>query len=167
MQRYTIRLFLRNALHIWGGSSDHHQELKNYTYSIWYLLSRYCYLSLSGRSSNSAIVLIHLLFLHQTGSNNPRGLNKNTDKIPFHPYFTVQDILGFAVTIIILTVLALKEPYILKDGSWDFQLLHGSSDLTNTRCCMDSFWAPDDGRRNRLKHVEEYNKLIIKQEFVH
>jgi ubiquinol-cytochrome c reductase cytochrome b subunit len=63
----------------------------------------------------AAVVLIHLLFLHQTGSNNPLGLNKNTDKIPFHPYFTVKDILVFAVTIIILTVLTLKEPYILRD----------------------------------------------------
>jgi ubiquinol-cytochrome c reductase cytochrome b subunit len=36
----------------------------------------------------AAMVLIHLIFLHQTGSNNPPGLNKNTDKIPFHPYFT-------------------------------------------------------------------------------
>jgi len=45
----------------------------------------------------------------------PLGLNKNTDKIPFHPYFTVKDILGFAVTIIALTVLTLKEPYILRD----------------------------------------------------
>jgi len=62
----------------------------------------------------AAIVLIHLLFLHQTGSNNPLGLNKNTDKIPFHPYFTVKDILGFAITIIALTVLTLKEPYILR-----------------------------------------------------
>jgi hypothetical protein len=24
-----------------------------------------------------------------------------------------------------------------------------------TRYCMYSFWAPDDGRRNRLKHVEQ------------
>jgi ubiquinol-cytochrome c reductase cytochrome b subunit len=63
----------------------------------------------------AAIVLIHLLFLHQTGSNNPLGLNKNTDKIPFHPYFTVKDVLGFAIAIIILTVLTLKEPYILRD----------------------------------------------------
>jgi hypothetical protein len=34
--------------------------------------------------------------------------------------------------------------------------------LTNTRCCMYSFWAPDDGRRNRLKHAErlaEINEL--------
>nr|WHM51691.1 cytochrome b [Orthognathotermes sp. n.] len=63
----------------------------------------------------TAMVLIHLLFLHQTGSNNPLGLNKNTDKIPFHPYFTVKDIFGFAVTLMLLTVLALKEPYVLSD----------------------------------------------------
>nr|YP_009351207.1 cytochrome b [Sphaerotermes sphaerothorax]AQP28837.1 cytochrome b [Sphaerotermes sphaerothorax]URH16565.1 cytochrome b [Sphaerotermes sphaerothorax] len=61
------------------------------------------------------MVLIHLLFLHQTGSNNPLGLNKNTDKIPFHPYFTVKDILGFAIMIMMLTILTLKEPYILSD----------------------------------------------------
>nr|QXT44542.1 cytochrome b [Patawatermes nigripunctatus] len=61
------------------------------------------------------MVVIHLLFLHQTGSNNPLGLNKNTDKIPFHPYFTVKDILGFAIMIMALTVLTLKEPYMLSD----------------------------------------------------
>jgi ubiquinol-cytochrome c reductase cytochrome b subunit len=49
------------------------------------------------------------------GSNNPLGLNKNTDKIPFYPYFAVKDILGFSIAIIILTILTLKEPYILRD----------------------------------------------------
>nr|YP_009250725.1 cytochrome b [Heterotermes validus]AMX23054.1 cytochrome b [Heterotermes validus] len=63
----------------------------------------------------AAMVLIHLLFLHQTGSNNPLGLNKNTDKIPFHPYFTVKDIMGFAVMMMLLTILTLKEPYLLGD----------------------------------------------------
>ena len=58
----------------------------------------------------AAMLLIHLLFLHQTGSNNPLGLNKNTDKVPFHPYFTVRDIVGFAITLTALTLLTLKEP---------------------------------------------------------
>ena len=58
----------------------------------------------------AAIAIIHLLFLHQTGSNNPLGLNKNTDKIPFHPYFTVKDIVEFIITIIALRILTLKEP---------------------------------------------------------
>jgi ubiquinol-cytochrome c reductase cytochrome b subunit len=64
----------------------------------------------------AAIAIIYLLFLHQTGSNNPLGLNKNTDKIPFHPYFTAKDILGFAITIIILTVLTLRS-----HTSWETQ----------------------------------------------
>lgn len=63
----------------------------------------------------AAAVLIHLLFLHQTGSNNPLGLNRDVDKIPFHPYFTFKDIVGFLVLIIILTILTLLEPYILGD----------------------------------------------------
>nr|ATL76489.1 cytochrome b [Stylotermes sp. CN14] len=63
----------------------------------------------------AAATMIHLLFLHQTGSNNPLGLNKNTDKIPFHPYFTTKDILGFLIALTLLTTLTLKEPYMLSD----------------------------------------------------
>lgn len=62
-----------------------------------------------------AIIIIHLLFLHQTGSNNPIGLNSNIDKIPFHPYFTIKDTLGFIIIIIILLILTLINPYILGD----------------------------------------------------
>nr|YP_063384.1 cytochrome b [Pteronarcys princeps]AAT76659.1 cytochrome b [Pteronarcys princeps] len=63
----------------------------------------------------AAAVLIHLLFLHQTGSNNPLGLNSDVDKIPFHPYFTFKDVVGFLVLIMILTLLTLLEPYMLGD----------------------------------------------------
>nr|YP_054494.1 cytochrome b [Periplaneta fuliginosa]BAD32640.1 cytochrome b [Periplaneta fuliginosa] len=62
-----------------------------------------------------AAVMVHLLFLHQTGSNNPIGLNSNVDKIPFHPYFTIKDVVGFIILIMLLTILSLKEPYILGD----------------------------------------------------
>nr|ASM82707.1 cytochrome b [Ceratomantis saussurii] len=63
----------------------------------------------------TAVVMIHLLFLHQTGSNNPLGVNSNIDKIPFHPYFTFKDILGFMILFTFLSILSLKEPYILGD----------------------------------------------------
>nr|ASY98620.1 cytochrome b [Rhombodera valida] len=63
----------------------------------------------------AAAVMIHLLFLHQTGSNNPLGLNSNIDKIPFHPYFTFKDTFGFIVLFMLLSILSLKEPYILGD----------------------------------------------------
>nr|YP_010545656.1 cytochrome b [Chrysops dissectus]UYG48439.1 cytochrome b [Chrysops dissectus] len=63
----------------------------------------------------AAMTMIHLLFLHQTGSNNPLGINSNIDKIPFHPYFTYKDIVGFIVMVMILTLLTLLDPYLLGD----------------------------------------------------
>nr|URX53848.1 cytochrome b [Postelectrotermes sp. 2 AB-2022a]URX53887.1 cytochrome b [Kalotermitidae sp. 1 AB-2022a]URX53939.1 cytochrome b [Kalotermitidae sp. 1 AB-2022a] len=63
----------------------------------------------------TAMVMVHLLFLHQTGSNNPMGLKSDNDKIPFHPYFTMKDIMGFIVLFTALTTLSLKEPYFLSD----------------------------------------------------
>jgi hypothetical protein len=42
----------------------------------------------------------------------------------FHPDFTVKDILGYAVTIIILTMLTLKEPYVLRDPKTLPQQIH-------------------------------------------
>nr|YP_010127727.1 cytochrome b [Oyamia nigribasis]QPP20254.1 cytochrome b [Oyamia nigribasis] len=63
----------------------------------------------------AAMVMIHLLFLHQTGSNNPLGLNSNIDKIPFHPYFSFKDIVGFIILLMALTILTLLEPYMLGD----------------------------------------------------
>nr|WGT92160.1 cytochrome b [Furcatopanorpa longihypovalva] len=63
----------------------------------------------------AAATMIHLLFLHQTGSNNPIGLNSNLDKIPFHPYYTYKDLTGFFILIMILTILTLLNPYLLGD----------------------------------------------------
>lgn len=62
-----------------------------------------------------ALSLIHLLFLHQTGSNNPLGINSNIDKINFHPYFSIKDIIGFIILIIFITILSLWNPYLLGD----------------------------------------------------
>nr|YP_009690009.1 cytochrome b [Drosophila mercatorum]QEG54034.1 cytochrome b [Drosophila mercatorum]UKE79688.1 cytochrome b [Drosophila mercatorum]UKE79701.1 cytochrome b [Drosophila mercatorum]UKE79714.1 cytochrome b [Drosophila mercatorum]UKE79727.1 cytochrome b [Drosophila mercatorum] len=62
-----------------------------------------------------AMTMIHLLFLHQTGSNNPIGLNSNVDKIPFHPYFTYKDIVGFIIMIFLLISLILINPNLLGD----------------------------------------------------
>nr|QUB07096.1 cytochrome b [Chlamisus sp. N29] len=63
----------------------------------------------------AALVMIHLLFLHQTGSSNPLGSTNNIDKIPFHPFFSFKDILGMMFTIFMLTNLTLTNPYLLGD----------------------------------------------------
>jgi len=62
-----------------------------------------------------ALTIIHLLFLHQTGSNNPLGINRNFDKIPFHPYFSFKDLFGFIILIILLFFLTIIDPYGLGD----------------------------------------------------
>nr|YP_009441745.1 cytochrome b [Silvanus bidentatus]AOY39290.1 cytochrome b [Silvanus bidentatus] len=63
----------------------------------------------------TAFVMIHLLFLHQTGSNNPLGTNSNIDKIPFHPYFSLKDIFGYMMMMMFLILLTLINPYMLGD----------------------------------------------------
>nr|AAS54924.1 cytochrome b [Lepus timidus] len=63
----------------------------------------------------AALVMIHLLFLHETGSNNPSGIPSDSDKIPFHPYYTIKDLLGFLVLILLLMLLVLFSPDLLGD----------------------------------------------------
>lgn len=62
-----------------------------------------------------AIAIIHIIFLHQTGSNNPLGVNRNIDKIPFHPYFRIKDILGFLIILFLLITSTIIIPFILRD----------------------------------------------------
>nr|YP_161194.1 cytochrome b [Sminthopsis douglasi]CAG26367.1 cytochrome b [Sminthopsis douglasi] len=63
----------------------------------------------------TALVIVHLLFLHETGSNNPSGINPDADKIPFHPYYTIKDALGFMFLLLVLLSLALFSPDSLGD----------------------------------------------------
>nr|AFV57320.1 cytochrome b [Harpadon nehereus] len=62
-----------------------------------------------------AVTAIHLLFLHETGSNNPTGINSDVDKIAFHPYFIYKDLLGFVIMLAGLSALAFFYPNLLGD----------------------------------------------------
>nr|AEM44757.1 cytochrome b [Asemospiza obscura] len=61
------------------------------------------------------LTVVHLTFLHETGSNNPMGIPSDCDKIPFHPYYTIKDILGFVLMLSLLVSLALFSPNLLGD----------------------------------------------------
>lgn len=89
---------------IWGGFAVDNATLTRF-YTFHFLLPFIILI----------LTIIHLLFLHQTGSNNPLGINRNLDKIPFHPFFTFKDLIGFIILIIILSILTLTNPYILGD----------------------------------------------------
>nr|AAU13945.1 apocytochrome b [Bothropolys sp. SP-2004] len=64
----------------------------------------------------AAMVILHLLFLHQTGSNNPAGMSKNLDKVSFHPFFSVKDSMGFIMLISFYMFISLMLPYDLGDS---------------------------------------------------
>nr|AWV84067.1 cytochrome b [Tettigades opaca] len=89
---------------IWGGFAVDNATLTRF-YSLHFIMP-FIMLALS---------MVHLIFLHQSGSNNPIGLTSNIDKIPFHPYFSIKDILGFMLTLSLFVVFSLMNPYLLSD----------------------------------------------------
>nr|YP_008379344.1 cytochrome b [Lygus lineolaris]ABY74777.1 cytochrome b [Lygus lineolaris] len=89
---------------LWGGFSVDNATLNRF-FTLHFLLPFVI----------AALVMIHLLFLHQTGSNNPMGLNSNYDKIPFHPYFSIKDYMGMMITLFMFILLNLWEPQMLGD----------------------------------------------------
>nr|AIG53211.1 cytochrome b [Ctenotus spaldingi] len=89
---------------IWGGFSVDNATLTRF-FTFHFLLP----FAIMGAS------MLHLLFLHETGSNNPTGLTSNTDKIPFHPYYSYKDLLGATLFLMMLLLLALFFPNLLGD----------------------------------------------------
>nr|YP_010385518.1 cytochrome b [Halotydeus destructor]UPN63262.1 cytochrome b [Halotydeus destructor] len=63
----------------------------------------------------SAMVIIHLMSLHQSGSKSPTGLNPNSDKISFHPFFSSKDALGAMVFLFMLITISFITPYLMGD----------------------------------------------------
>jgi quinol-cytochrome oxidoreductase complex cytochrome b subunit len=58
-----------------------------------------------------AVVLLHLVALHRFGSNNPEGIDTEPqDTIPFHPYYTIKDMLGLAVFLLVFGWFVFYEP---------------------------------------------------------
>nr|WLF01161.1 cytochrome b [Microsynodontis sp.] len=89
---------------IWGGFSVDNATLTRF-FTFHFLLP----------FAVIAATVLHALFLHETGSNNPIGLNSDADKISFHPYFSYKDLLGFITLITALATLALFSPNLLGD----------------------------------------------------
>ena len=62
-----------------------------------------------------AMTILHLLFLHERGSNNPLGLNSDGEKVPFHSYYSFKDLVGFLVLLFLLSSIVLFSPQLLTD----------------------------------------------------
>nr|YP_009338715.1 cytochrome b [Eriosoma lanigerum]AKM70168.1 cytochrome b [Eriosoma lanigerum] len=89
---------------IWGGFSINNATLTRF-FSIHFILPFIIIL----------FTIIHLFFLHMTGSNNPLGINSNFDKIMFSPYFIIKDLIGLIMFMWMFIMLTLIFPYLLND----------------------------------------------------
>jgi ubiquinol-cytochrome c reductase cytochrome b/c1 subunit len=88
---------------LWGGFSVDNPTLNRF-YSLHYLLPFVIF----------AVVFLHLVALHQFGSNNPVGIDiTKKDKIPFHPYYTVKDTLGLCVFMLVFAAFVFYQPNLL------------------------------------------------------
>ena len=77
---------------LWGGFSVDNPTLSRF-YSLHFLLPFVLI----------ALVVLHVVALHSTGSSNPTGLTSASDRVTFHPFYTTKDLVGF---IVIFTFLA-------------------------------------------------------------
>nr|ATZ69836.1 cytochrome b [Conus raulsilvai] len=89
---------------VWGGFAVDNATLTRF-FALHFLLP----FAIAG------LAILHMLFLHETGSNNPLGLNSDGEKIPFHSYYTFKDLVGFIIVISLLSMLVLFSPQLLTD----------------------------------------------------
>eukprot|EP00842_Homolaphlyctis_polyrhiza_P001591 jgi/Hompol1/2432/HPOL_005998-RA len=90
------------VLFIWGGFSVDNPTLNRF-FSLHYLLPFILAL----------FIVLHLMALHEYGSNNPLGISSKGDKIRFHPYFTTKDLISFFWFTIFLSIFIFFYPYYL------------------------------------------------------
>nr|YP_010276201.1 cytochrome b [Aphaenogaster japonica]UHY39323.1 cytochrome b [Aphaenogaster japonica] len=89
---------------VWGGFSINNATLNRF-FSLHFILPFIL----------TILIILHLYFLHMTGSNNPLGINSNMYKVPFHIYFSYKDLLGFMMFLFPFTLIILKYPYMFSD----------------------------------------------------
>src|SRR6201988_2841507 len=91
---------------LWGGFAVGNPTLNRF-YSLHYLLPFVIV----------GVVGLHLIALHQHGSNNPLGIDRKgpQDSIPFHPYYTIKDMFGLGVFLIIYALFVFYMPNALGD----------------------------------------------------
>jgi ubiquinol-cytochrome c reductase cytochrome b subunit len=87
---------------LWGGFSVDNPTLNRF-FSLHYLLP---FLIV-------AVVFLHLILLHQQGSNNPLGISSIFDRIPFYPYFYVKDLFGFLLFVLFFSFFVIYAPNFL------------------------------------------------------
>ena len=76
---------------IWGGFSVDNATLTRF-FSLHFIIPLTIVLGAAA----------HISLLHETGRSNPLGLDSSAEKIPFHSYFTIKDVVGFVCVLFFL-----------------------------------------------------------------
>lgn len=63
----------------------------------------------------TALVILHLVLLHSTGSNKPIGRNNKIDIINFHPFFSRKDLPSIVVILMFLILFCIISPFLIGD----------------------------------------------------
>lgn len=87
---------------LWGGFSVDNPTLNRF-FSLHYLLP-FLIVARAG---------LHLILLHQNGSNNPLGIVSTYDRLPFYPYFYVKDLFGFFLFVLFFSGFVVYAPNLL------------------------------------------------------
>jgi len=90
---------------VWGGFAVSNPTLTRF-YTLHYLLPFVV----------SALVILHIFFLHIQGRSNPLGVSSRTNKVPFHYYYAVKDLYVYFVFMFVFMVVTLKYGYNLIDA---------------------------------------------------
>nr|YP_010154775.1 cytochrome b [Amegilla calceifera]QQX28010.1 cytochrome b [Amegilla calceifera] len=100
---------------IWGGFSINNATLNRF-FSFHFIVPLIILI----------LVVVHIILLHETGSSNPMGYSSDTNKIPFHPYFTIKDMYMFVLILMFFMLIISQFPYYLGDPD-NFKLANSMS----------------------------------------
>nr|AIV00470.1 cytochrome b [Haematomyzus elephantis] len=92
------------VLWLWGGFSVGSPTLSRF-FTMHFILP-FIVLSLA---------ITHIAALHIKGSSNPLGLSSDYDKVPFHPYYLVKDMVGFVLVSFFLLMVVFTLPHLFMD----------------------------------------------------
>jgi len=84
---------------LWGGFSVNNATLNRF-FSLHFLLPFVL----------AALVVMHLIALHEHGSSNPLGVSGNADRLPFHPYFTFKDLVTVLLALLAIAFMVFFLP---------------------------------------------------------
>ena len=90
---------------VWGGFAVSNPTLTRF-FALHYLLPFVI----------TALVIIHIFFLHQNGRSNPLGISSASYKVRFHYYYCVKDLFVYFLVLFIFIVFTLKYGYVFMDA---------------------------------------------------